>query len=169
MRITRSIGCTKIFPSPTSPVRAAERIAFDTRLDERLGAHHFDLHFFVELHDECRTSILLDQLVFAAVTADAAQRDPRDPGPKQRRLDLGRRSGRTMVVMSFIAGLPVDWGWGGGGATGSIAATAGGATFSEQPTVRVPLSEDHCGRGLLPVLWKCCWMKLAQQHARPSR
>src|SRR5438105_12313615 len=27
MRITRSIGCTKILPSPTSPVRADERIA----------------------------------------------------------------------------------------------------------------------------------------------
>src|SRR6266513_573353 len=55
------------------------------RLDVRLGTHHFDLDLLVELHDERRTAILLEPLVLAAVSADAAQRDAGDPGAEQRR------------------------------------------------------------------------------------
>src|SRR6185503_13262344 len=93
----------------------------DARLDERLRAHHFDLHFLVELHDECRTAILLDQLVLAAVSAHAAQRDAGDAGAEQRGLDLGKALRADDRRNQLHAGLPVGARW----STGSVAAVAG--------------------------------------------
>src|SRR5207302_1323411 len=65
----------------------------DARLHERLGARHFDLHFFVEFHDDRGAAVLLDDLLLAPVAADAGQRDPGDAGPAQRCLDLGEALG----------------------------------------------------------------------------
>src|SRR2546430_14077206 len=60
----------------------------DTRLHERLGADHLDLDLFVEFHDDGGAAILPHDFLLAPVTRHAAQRDPGDAGPKQRRLDL---------------------------------------------------------------------------------
>src|SRR6266550_6441785 len=125
------------------------------RLDERLGTHHFDLDLFVELHDERRTSILLEALVLPAMSADAAQRDAGDSRAEQRGLDLGEAVGAYDGRDELHAGLPVDW----RGVTGSLTATAGGATLR-----KFARFSSHCpridrARGL-PVLWKCCWINL---------
>src|SRR5881398_84441 len=48
----------------------------DARLHERLRARHLDLHLFVEFHDDGGAAVLLDDLLLAAVAADAGQRDP---------------------------------------------------------------------------------------------
>src|SRR5947199_10856691 len=65
----------------------------DARLHERLRAGHLDLHLLVEFHDDRGAAVLLDDLLLAAVAADAGQRDPGDAGPEQRRLDLGETLG----------------------------------------------------------------------------
>src|SRR5688572_25960101 len=79
------------------------------RFDEGLGAHHLDLHFFVEFHDQRRAAILLEPLVLTAVSADAAQRDARDTGPEQRRLDFGQAVGTYDRRDELHARLSVDW------------------------------------------------------------
>src|SRR5919108_2648693 len=63
------------------------------RLDERLGADHFDFHFLMELHDECRAAILLELLVLTAMPADTAQRDAGDSRAEEGRLHLGQAVG----------------------------------------------------------------------------
>src|ERR1051326_5345877 len=70
----------------TGPRRRQDRV--DAGLHERLGADHLDLHLLVKFHDERRAAILADDLMLAAVTAHATQRDAGDPGAKQRRLHL---------------------------------------------------------------------------------
>ena len=64
MRTTRSSGWTKIFPSPTSPVRAALEDRLDRRFDERLGHGHLDADLVAELEHERRAAVVLDD--FAA-------------------------------------------------------------------------------------------------------
>src|SRR5260370_4531384 len=78
------------------------------RLDERLGTHHFDLHFLVELHYDPRAAILPQPLVLPPTATDAAQCDAGDPGAEQRRLDLGEALGADDRRDELHAGLPVD-------------------------------------------------------------
>src|SRR5947199_4487977 len=65
----------------------------DARLHKWLRADHFDLHLFLEFHDDGGAAILLDDLLLAPVAADASQRDPGDAGPEQCRLDLRQAFG----------------------------------------------------------------------------
>src|SRR6266571_2667364 len=65
----------------------------DAGLHERLRTNHLDLYFLMEFHDEGGSTVLADDLVLAAVAADAAQRDAGDTGTKQRRLDFGQALG----------------------------------------------------------------------------
>src|SRR4029077_8184497 len=66
---------------------------FDARFDERLRAHHLDLHLLVELHDDRGAAVLALHLLLAPVAAHATEGDPGDAGLAQRRLDLGQAFG----------------------------------------------------------------------------
>src|SRR5690348_12243720 len=65
----------------------------DGRLDERFGARHLEPHLFTEFEHHGAAAIVLLQLVLSTVSADAADRDPGDPGTEQRGLDLGQPVG----------------------------------------------------------------------------
>src|SRR5258706_195530 len=107
---SRALHCVGIDRGQSGVVRLAGTDADHSldRLDEWLGTHHFDLHFLVELHDDRRAAILLEPLVLPPVSTDAAQGDPGDPGPEQRRLDLGDPVGAYDSCNELHAGLPVD-------------------------------------------------------------
>src|SRR5216117_3336679 len=104
MRITRSIGCTKIFPSPTSPVRAAARMAC-TQGSTNGSEHTISILTFSW------------NSMTSAVPRYCSNRSCSPPCPLTRlrvmpviparnsaALTSGRRSGRTIVVMSFMGG-----------------------------------------------------------------
>src|SRR6185503_18165916 len=104
MRITRSIGCMKILPSPTSPVRAADRIAC-THGSTNGSEHTISILTFSW------------NSITSAVPRYCSNRSCSPPWPLTRlsvmpviparnnaALTSGTRSGRTMVVISFMEG-----------------------------------------------------------------
>src|SRR2546429_360720 len=102
MRITRSMGWTKILPSPTSPVRAAERMAL--MHGSTKGSEHTISIFTFSWNSmttvvprycpkiSCSPPRPLTRLSVMPVT----------PARNSAAFTSGRRSGRTIVVMSFM-------------------------------------------------------------------
>src|SRR5439155_9429215 len=102
MRITRSMAWTKIFPSPTSPVRAEARMALmhgsTNGSEHTISILTFSWNSMTTvlprywLTISCSPPWPLTRLSVIPVT----------PAWNSAALTSGRRSGRTMVVMSFM-------------------------------------------------------------------
>src|SRR5204863_6146115 len=103
MRITRSIGCTKILPSPTSPVRADDRIASmqgcTKGSEQTISIFTFSWNSMTRvvprywLTISCSPPWPLTRLRVIPVM----------PARNSAALTSGRRSCRTMVVISFMS------------------------------------------------------------------
>src|SRR5438874_13084930 len=74
----------------------------DARLHKWLRADHLDLHLFLEFHDDGGAAILLDDLLLAPWPLTRVSVIPVTPARNSAALTSGRRSGRTIVVMSFM-------------------------------------------------------------------
>src|SRR2546430_130203 len=106
IRITRSIAWTKILPSPTSPVRAGARMALmhgsTNGSEQTISILTFSWNSMTTvvprywLTLSCSPPWPLTRLSVIPVT----------PAWNSAALTSGRRSGRTMVVMSFIVEKP---------------------------------------------------------------
>ncbi len=70
MRTARSIGVTKILPSPIVPVCAAARIASTTALDALVGDGDFEPRLGHEVHDVFGAAINLGMALLPAVSLD---------------------------------------------------------------------------------------------------
>src|SRR3989454_3813417 len=102
MRITRSIGWTKILPSPTSPVRAEERMAL--MHGSTNGSEH-TISIFTFSWNSMTTVVPRYWLTISCSPPWPLTRlsvIPVTPAWNSAALTSGRRSGRTMVVMSFM-------------------------------------------------------------------
>src|SRR5882672_7462301 len=104
MRITRSIGCTKILPSPTSPVRADERMACThgstNGSEQTISIFTFSWNSMTSAVPRyCSTSSCSPPCPLTRLSVM-----PVIPARNSAALTSGRRSGRTMVVMSFMLG-----------------------------------------------------------------
>src|SRR2546427_421557 len=162
MRITRSIGCTKIFPSPTSPVRAAERMACTH------GSTYGSEHTISILTFSWNSMTI-------AVPRYCSNRSCSPPCPLTRLsvmpviparnsavLTSGTRSGRTMVVISFTLGssrLQVGHRFDRGGRGDRRWWRR--RHFLEPPAIRFPRVEDGAGAGT-PGLVEVLLNELAQ-------
>src|SRR3989454_10654037 len=102
MRITRSIGWTKILPSPTSPVRAEERMAL--MHGSTNGSEH-TISIFTFSWNSMTTVVPRYWLTISCSPPWPLTRlsvIPVTPAWNSAALTSGRRSGLTMVVMSFM-------------------------------------------------------------------
>src|SRR5690242_7153146 len=104
MRITCSIGWTKILPSPTSPVRAAERIAW---MHGSTNGSEQTISIFTFSWNSIRTVVPRYSLSTSRSPPCPLTRlsvMPVIPARNSAALTSASRSGRTMVVMSFMSG-----------------------------------------------------------------
>ena len=104
MRTTCSSGCTKILPSPTLPVRAADTMVWMQGSTNGSEHGHLDAHLLVKLHDHALAAILLHHVALTTVPAHARKRHAGDADLTSARLTSGSCSGRMMAVMSFMGG-----------------------------------------------------------------
>src|SRR2546425_13070031 len=109
MRITRSIGWTKILPSPTSPVRAADRMALmhgSTNGSEQTIS-------ILALSWNSMTTVVPRYCPMISCSPPCPETRlsvmPVTPARNSAALTSGRRSGRTIVVMSFILDQATRW------------------------------------------------------------
>ena len=75
---------TKIFPSPTSPVRAPSQIALTVGSTKSSETRDLEAHLLGELHLHGRAAIGLDAVELAAVALDPAHREPAHLGAVER-------------------------------------------------------------------------------------
>src|SRR5207249_12261577 len=102
--MTRSIGWTKILPSPTSPVRAEERMArmhgSTNGSEQTISIFTFSWNSMTTVVPRyCSTTSCSPPWPLTRVSVM-----PVIPARNSAALTSGRRSGRTMVVMSFMGG-----------------------------------------------------------------